>query len=220
MIKTSKKLMAIVGISVILIISIVLFIVLNNKDDVKSITITDNIVFLGDSITESFDFEKYFPEYNIINSGVWSDRTDNASRRLKSDVLDYNPKKVFILLGINDVGYDRTNDDITNRIKSIILKIQDTCPQSEIYLLSVYPLNISDFETWYTPMEYDINVIVDDLNVMLYKLARELKVEYIDVSKYLKNTNNELKKEYTIEGIHLTDAAYAKISEVLVEYLE
>jgi hypothetical protein len=36
----------------------------------------------------------------------------------------------------------------------------------------------------------------------------------------LKNDNNELKKEYTVEGLHLTDVAYDVISEVLKKYLD
>ena len=180
---------------------------------------SENIVFLGDSITSSYDFDKYFPDMPVINSGVWGDRTDQAFDRLQSDVYDYNPKKVFILIGINDVGYDRSNDDITERIKAIIKAIQKNCPKSKLYLISVYPLNISDFDTWYPPMSEDINDVVDDLNEKLASLSNKMDIEFIDIAPYLKNDNNELKKDYTVEGLHLTDKAYKVISEVLKEYL-
>ncbi|MCK5130126.1 MAG: hypothetical protein KAQ68_09745 [Clostridiales bacterium] len=220
MTKFSKKQIAIAGMIVFILLLALLFILLGNNNNVKKITITDNIVFLGDSITESYNLNMYFPNHSVINAGVWGDRTDDAARRLKKDVLEHNPAKAFILLGVNDIGHDRTNEDITNRIKDIILKIQKECPQTKIYLLSVYPLNVSDFSSWFSPMSTDINRTVDDLNVLLYKLAKELEIPYIDVSKYLKNSNNELKKEFTEEGLHLTEAAYVKITEVLIDYMK
>ncbi len=181
---------------------------------------SDTIVFLGDSITSSYNLEQYFPNLPVINSGVWGDRTDEAQERLKADVYSYKPKKVFILLGINDVGYGRTNDDIAERIENIIKDIQKKCPYTEIFLISVYPLNVSDFEVWFSPMGENVNDVVDDLNEKLIILADDFSIEYIDMTKQLKNENNELKKEFTVEGLHLTEAAYEVISEALGEHLD
>ena len=185
----------------------------------RTTEVSNNIVFLGDSITSSYDLKKHYPDLPVINSGVWGDRTDQAQARLKSDVYAYNPQKAFILLGINDVGYGRSNDDIASRIETIILDIQKNCPYTNIYLISVYPLNISDFDTWYPPMSENINDVVDDLNDKLISLAEKLDIGFIDMAPYLKNDNNELKKEYTVEGLHLTDEAYEVISEVLMPHL-
>lgn len=181
---------------------------------------SESIVFLGDSITSSYNLEYYFPDLTVINSGVWGDRTDNAHARLESDVYAHKPKKIFILLGINDMGYGRTNDDIAQRIETLISDIGENCPYSKIYLISVYPLNISDFDIWYPPMSENINTVVDDLNSKLVDLADDLDIEYVDVAQHLKNGNNELKNIYTVEGLHLTEAGYEVISEVLEGYWE
>jgi lysophospholipase L1-like esterase len=181
---------------------------------------TDSIVFLGDSITYSYNLKHHFTDENIINSGIWGDRTDQAFSRLDTDVIAYNPKKIFILLGINDVGYGRTNKDITKRMSAIIKKLQKDCPSSKIYLLSVCPLNISDFEVWYLPMSEGINDKVDELNLLYIELANKFNINYIDISSSLKNENNELIKEYSVEGLHLTEAAYEIASEVLKDYLD
>jgi lysophospholipase L1-like esterase len=181
---------------------------------------TDNIVFLGDSITSSYDLSRYFPEHPVINSGVWGDRTDNAEARLEDDVYTHNPKKVFILLGINDVGYGRDNEYVTVRIENIISAIQKELPYTQIYLISVYPTNVSDFETTHPFLSGDINDVVDNLNEMLKNLADDLSIEYLDIAQYLKNENNELKLEYTVDSLHLTDAAYELISSKLEKYLD
>ncbi len=181
---------------------------------------SDTIVFLGDSITSSYDLVGHFPNHNIINSGVWGDRTDQAQERLRSDLIAFNPAKVFILLGINDVGYGRTNEDITTRIESIISDIQKACPKTEIYIISVYPMNVSDFETNHPILSGNINDIVDDLNRMLKVLADEMNIEFINIAPLLKNENNELKLEYTVDSLHLSAEAYEVINEVLKEYLD
>ncbi len=218
MLKINNKSSIIKSIVILFLMMTMLFCFGCTKKEVKEPS--DRIVFLGDSITSSYNLIAYFPDYHIINSGVWGDRTDQAHERLESDVIEYNPYKVFILLGINDVGYGRTNEDIADRIGSIILDIQDNCPKAEIYLISVYPMNVSDFETWHPILSGDINNIVDDLNVMLNDLADENDVEFIDIAPLLKNENNELKLEYTVDSLHLTDEAYELISNLLINYLE
>jgi lysophospholipase L1-like esterase len=216
---TEKKKNRIISVSIIALCAIMLFFCAGcGKKAVDEHT--DNIVFLGDSITESYDLGRWFPDLPMINSGVWGDRTDQAHERMESAVYAYKPEKVFILLGINDVGHARKNDDIAGRIQSIISDIQKNCPYSKIYLISVYPLNISDFDTWYPPMSENINEVVDDLNEKLSGLAGEMDIEFIDMAPYLKNDAGELKKEYTVEGLHLTDAAYEAISDVLEGYLD
>ncbi len=212
------KFIILVGFIITALIIIVFFAVSNNKVS-ESLKTSDNIVFLGNSITSSYDLDKYFPKYKTINSGIWGDITDDVYERLDNDVISFNPSQVFILLGINDIGGNRDNEYIEKCIKKIIDKIKIYCPNTEIYLLSVYPVNISDFETWYPPMSEDINEVVDDLNVKLAALSLLNDVEFIDVAKHLKNDDNELEKKYTIEGLHLTDTAYAKISTILKDYL-
>lgn len=214
----TKLLKYLIAISTLIIVLLIAF-MYQWQQPIIAIT-SDNIVFLGDSITESYDFNKYFPNQNIINSGIWGDTTDKVLIRIDTDVINYDPSKIFILIGINDIGLNMTNDLITKNIEKLILKIEQNCPYAKIYILSVYPLNISDFSPWYPPMDTDINNVVDDLNRKLIKLTNDLDVVYIDVAKHLKNDNNELIKEYTVEGIHITSLGYEIITEVLERYVK
>lgn len=215
----TKKFRLTLAIGSIILVLLLLFIITKPANEVEVSKPSNNVVFLGDSITYSYNIKKHFPDESVINSGVWGDRTDQAFARLEMDVISYNPKKIFILLGINDVGYNRSNKDISNRISKIIKRLQNDCPYSQVFILSVCPLNISDFEIWYPPMSKGINDTVDELNSLYIELASKLDIAYIDISSNLKNDNNELIKEYSIEGLHLTEAAYATISEVIEQYV-
>jgi lysophospholipase L1-like esterase len=79
----------------------------------------DRIVFLGDSITEQYqystDIELYlttrFPDGNFtfINAGIGGDTAGGGAGRFKAHVLDEKPTAVTINFGMNDGGYGKFN---------------------------------------------------------------------------------------------------------------
>ena len=82
----------------------------------------DTFVFLGDSIThqrlytqyvETFFYQR-FPErrINFHNAGVGGARAWDALARVSRDVLQYKPRYVSVLLGMNDGSYQPFNADV------------------------------------------------------------------------------------------------------------
>ncbi len=79
----------------------------------------DRIVFLGDSITEQYqyssDIELYlttrFPEWNLtfINAGIGGDTATGGAGRFATHVLAEKPTAVTIDFGMNDGGYGAFN---------------------------------------------------------------------------------------------------------------
>lgn len=82
----------------------------------------DRIVFLGDSITEQYqystDIELYlttrFPKWNLtfINAGISGDRAQGGKGRFAEHVLAEKPTAVTINFGMNDAGYGAFNADL------------------------------------------------------------------------------------------------------------
>ena len=82
----------------------------------------DTFVFLGDSITHQRLYTQYvetffytrFPERRIRfhNAGVGGAQAWDALQRLQTDVTDFQPKYVSILLGMNDGRYQPFNAEI------------------------------------------------------------------------------------------------------------
>ena len=62
------------------------------------------IVFLGDSITDEWRLNQYFPEQDYLNRGIGGQITGQLLGRFKADVIDLNPKAVLILAGTNDLS--------------------------------------------------------------------------------------------------------------------
>ena len=112
----------------------------------KAVNMLDeNIVFFGDSITEVYKVDEFFPKRNVINSGISGDRTENLLERM-DDVYRYNPSKVFLLIGVNDLNREKSIDEITKNIQKIINNIKANRKYTKIYIESVYPINRNIFE--------------------------------------------------------------------------
>jgi lysophospholipase L1-like esterase len=80
----------------------------------------DRIVFLGDSITEQYQYSSYmelylttrFPKGNFtfINAGISGDTANGGAGRFQTHVLDEKPSAVTINFGMNDGGYGKFDE--------------------------------------------------------------------------------------------------------------
>lgn len=176
-----------------------------------------NYLFLGDSITEMYDLEKYFPDDPVVNSGVSGDATHDILEDMEKRVYQYNPSKVFLLIGTNDLAQEKSPEEIFDNIKEMIERIQENRPEAEIYIESVYPVN----ETLDTEMVGKRkNEDIRSLNDLLQNYCQEEDLVYIDVYEELIDANGQLTEEYTKEGLHLNENGYQVVTDILKEYIE
>ena len=96
---------------------------------------SDNIVFIGNSITQGNEWCEVFNNPNILNRGI--------SGALSSEVLENlphfikgNPKKIFLMIGTNE---NANPDVVIPNITSIIEIIKRDSPNTEIYIQSILP---------------------------------------------------------------------------------
>ncbi|MBQ7105853.1 MAG: lysophospholipase [Bacilli bacterium] len=177
-------------------------------------------IFLGDSITERYNLDDYFHNENYINKGIGGNTTRNILDRLKKDVLDYEPDKVFILIGTNDIVHNIDSEETIDNIKSIINIIQEKTPNTEIFLESIYPVNNNkkagkNFGKIGKRNNDDIKYI----NSKLKEFCKEKKITYIDVYDALTNEDGDLSTKYTNDGLHLNEYGYIIVSNVLRKFL-
>ncbi len=62
------------------------------------------VVFFGDSITDIWKLEDYFPGKPYLNRGIGGQTTPQMLVRFRQDVIDLHPKVVVILAGTNDIA--------------------------------------------------------------------------------------------------------------------
>ncbi len=177
----------------------------------------ESIVFLGDSITSRYDLNKYFPNYNVYNSGIAGNMTKDILENMENRIFAYNPTKVFILIGTNDLVYSGLdNDGIKNNIEEIINKIYEKNSNTKIYLESIYPVNNSLNKEI---VETRTNDNIKDLNNKIEKICNNNKCTYINMYDNLTDKNDNMKRIYTVDGLHLNKIGYKVVASKLTKYL-
>lgn len=178
----------------------------------KEPIVAGKIIFLGNSITEMGNWKKVTGDTTVINRGIGGDITFGILKRLK-DITDRQPSKVFILAGINDIGKDIPDVVIADNEMKIVRAIHDKCPQTQVYVESVLPVNstIKGF-----PQHYDKEEHVLALNKLLQANAVAGGYTFVDIFHLFVDGDGRLKAEYTYEGLHVKPEAYV----VWVDYLK
>ena len=64
----------------------------------------DRVVFFGDSITDIWHLDEYFPGKPYVNRGIGGQTTPQMLVRFRQDVINLQPKVVIILAGTNDIA--------------------------------------------------------------------------------------------------------------------
>jgi len=178
------------------------------------------IVFVGDSITDFFRLNEFFHGIYVINRGIGGDTTDGVLKRLNESVFALLPSKVFLLIGTNDIGENKSDEHIIRNIREIIDRIREKCPETQIYLQSIYPVSrVNDKKINKYIVGRRTNERIRRINGELKKIAREKDIVYIDVFSHLTDENGNLKLEYTVEGLHLTIEGYRVCADVLRPYV-
>ena len=166
--------------------------------------ITGRIIFLGNSITEMGNWQKVLNDTTIVNRGIAGDITYGVLKRLK-DITDRRPSKLFILLGINDIGKDIPDAVIADNYLKIVREVHAKSPETKIYVQSILPLNptLPRF-----PQHYDKEEHVLSVNKLLKANAGAGNYTFIDIFHLFVNAEQRLDAKYTYEGLHLKPEAY------------
>ena len=224
--KTNKIIIVFFVCSILIniVLGIGIFTGLIGKEKIKEIPkieekeiVPDNYLFLGDSITEYYDLGKYFIDLPVVNSGISGDTTDDILSNMKERVYDYNPSKIFLLIGTNDLEIDKSVDEIVDDIKEIVKGIKDNRPEAEMYIESVYPVN-SDINEDLVDKRENEDIIA--INEELEEYAEEENLTYIDIYNLLVTEDGVLNTEYTKDGLHLNDKGYDVVTKTLEKYLK
>lgn len=163
------------------------------------------IVFLGNSLTEGGKWQELVGKRRVVNRGVSGDVTYGILARL-DEVLRSKPDKIFLLCGVNDMKRGFPNEIILTNIKRIVLEVKRRSPKTTLYIQSLLPVNEAMLPESYRLVK---NEKIEVLNEGLKKICeRQNKVVYIDLHPVFSDSNGYLKKELSIDGLHLRQASY------------
>lgn len=167
----------------------------------QTLNVDCDICFYGNSITNQIPFAD-----SIIGKKVTVIGYPGAG----FDMLHYTaplvrlvkPKKLFIMAGINSLGY-MDNAEFTRNFNNLLDSILPTPFYCEVYLESMLPLNHDKGKNSNLS-----NKRIEEGNAIIQRIANERNFTYIDLYHDYVNQEGEMPAEYTRDGTHLYPEAY------------
>ena len=102
------------------------------------------VVFIGDSITDGWRLEEYFPGKPYVNRGISGQVTSQMLVRMYPDVIDLKPAAMVVLAGTNDIA--RNNGPSTaEMVQQNIMAMTELAQHHGIKVLLCSILPISDY---------------------------------------------------------------------------
>ncbi|RLD43574.1 MAG: glycoside hydrolase family 92 protein [Bacteroidetes bacterium] len=184
----------------------------HKKENFETLPNTENeIIFLGNSITDGCEWAELFQNPNIKNRGIGGDDTDGILERLY-EVTESKPSKIFIMIGTNDLANGKSVEYIIENYKTIIANIQQASPRTKIYIQSELP---TDDAIHTTRKNSDLMAI----NTQLKEIAQKNKLVYIDLFSLFANGQNKMNPKYSLDGLHINGEGYLIWKEAIQEYV-
>lgn len=172
----------------------------------------ETIVFTGSSSIRTWkNLQELFPDYQIVNSGFGGSQTMDLLSYTNELILQYNPKKVFIYEGDNDLNDRKKPREIISVTKEIITKIKSTIPDIRIVIISAKP----SLARWHLKGKYK------RLNRKFKNLCKEEEnLDYAHIWDIMLN-GKKLKRDIFIEdGLHMNSKGYQLWYQIISNYVQ
>lgn len=172
------------------------------------------VIFLGDSLTQSWDLAGLgLDEVELLNRGISGQTTPQMLVRFRQDVVDLRPAVVHILAGTNDLAGNTgptTLEAIENNLSSMVEIAEAN--HVRIVLASVLPA--LDYP-WRRGLQPAPRVVA--LNDWIRTYARLHRLVYADYYSALADSRGGFRSELADDGVHPNRSGYAAMDPVARE---
>lgn len=178
----------------------------------------DDALFIGDSrMVGMASYGRlgradYFADVGLSVFSVLSKSVsdDNFPETTLADLLDSRTySHVFIMLGINECGYDHSS--VASEYAKLIERVLFFQPQAKVYILAVFGVSREKeaVGSYFGPDS------LNSLNSHLASLADDQRVFFLDERSLFEDSEGYILDEYTGDGVHL----YGKYAYLLSQWL-
>ena len=182
----------------------------------ESLPVTsEDIIFIGNSITDGGEWHELFINPHVKNRGISGDTTQGVFDRLDA-IVNGQPAKIFLMIGINNVPQNEPADTIAAGIRLIVQKIKQVSPETQIYVQSLLPVT-----TYYNKFyEHTCHwKEIPEINQKIKTVTEKEQVQYIDLFSHFVDAEGQMQKQYTNDGLHLLGKGYLLWKEIITPYL-
>src|ERR1700733_1071679 len=168
----------------------------------------NRVVFVGDSITDKWNLEDYFPGKPYLNRGISGQTTPQMLVRFRQDAIDLQPKVIVILAGTNDIA-GNTGPMRLEDIEANYASMAELARAHQIHVVFSSILPVHD----YTPRSQDLFAQrspekILELNRWLQAYCAANHEVYVDYFSAMVDDHGLLKRDLADDGLHPNVAGY------------
>lgn len=166
----------------------------------------NEIIFVGNSLTDLFPTNEWFPNKKTKNRGISNDGTRQVLNRI-SDVTRLRPAKIFLEIGINDIKYGVPLDTAFSNLVQIIYRIKYETPSTAIYVNCVFPVADTSLIERIKKYNQKVKVYCDSNGCTFIDLYQKFEKQ------------GAINPQLTYDGVHFNASGYQLWAAELLNYL-
>ena len=180
----------------------------------------DRVVFMGDSITDSWKLPRSFPGKPYVNRGISGQTTPQMLIRFRPDVISLKPRLVVILAGTNDIA-GNTGPMSLEEIEANFASMADLARANGIKVIFSSVLPVND----YNPRAAALFATrppdrILALNKWLKEYCASNSCQYLDYFSFMVDDKGLLRRDLAEDGLHPNDAGYAIMAPLAEKAIE
>jgi lysophospholipase L1-like esterase len=166
------------------------------------------VVFFGDSITDAWKLNQYFPGKPYINRGISGQITGEMLGRMQADVIALQPEAMVILAGTNDLA----RGVAISTIKNNLTMIGSLAEQAGIKPIFSSILPVSDYHKDVNPNYERVPgrppEKIRELNAWLATMCKARGFRYLDYFTAMVDADGYIRAELADDGLHPNGEGY------------
>ena len=191
----------------------------------KDISWFDDALFIGDSRIGGFQMlagvynAQYitFPGMAVDKFFTWEFYPKADELLTAAEALDAIPKsytKVYINLGLNELGWYPYFDPFYNKLCDVIDAVRARNADADIYLISVLPVSRERSEK----VSWETLENIDAVNSKIRQAATEKQAFYLEIDTVFRDTEGYLPADYSNDGVHLNSGPLGLFRDYLLTH--
>ena len=178
---------------------------------------TNGLVLFGDSIFELYDVKKFISSDSIYNCGIGGASTDELLWFIDEAVIKYQPSKVILHVGTNDLGNTAMNSPrkVAMNIGIMTEMIHKNLPKCQIYIFSPLPC-IESKQDYHHVNGIRCNRFIQDITFFLEEYGNYAQVVHV-YDEFM--NEDEVNEVLYSDGLHPNDLGYQIITKKILEIM-
>ena len=157
----------------------------------------NQLLFMGDSLIEFFNWQERFPDKKILNYGIAGETAEGLFSRLPH-IIDRvkSPDLVMIMTGINNLAMEDYGFLFT--YEKIITCLLETYEQTAIAITSLLPAGL-----------FFLGDAVPRVNRRLKEIAQDNNILYVNLYPlFIDDNSRPITSLFEFDGVHLSAEGY------------